>query len=251
MKPTHPGNTAKPTILIVDDEPDLVSTIRDFFDLMEFETAEAANGVEAMIQLQRASFDIVMTDLKMPEMDGMVLLDRLREHWPGTAVIVMTGYGTIENAVEAMKRGASDYILKPIAFDQISLVVDKILERRKLLDENAYLREKVEEKYGFDNIIGQSRRMLEIYEIIAAVAGTDSTVLIQGRERNRKGTGGERHPLQQPTLDREDDHRQLLRADRQSIGKRVVRTCAGGLHRRDQGQTRTLRAGGFGHAVSG
>ena len=187
MKQTVPGATAKPTILIVDDEPDLVSTIRDFFGLMGFETAEAANGVEAIIQLQRASFDIVMTDLKMPEMDGMVLLDRLQEHWPGTAVIVMTGYGTIENAVEAMKRGASDYILKPIAFDQISLVVDKILERRKLLDENAYLREKVEEKYGFANIIGQSRRMQEIYQIIEAVAGTDSTVLIQGES----GTGKE------------------------------------------------------------
>ena len=187
MKKNAPGNAAKPAILIVDDEPDLLGTMREFFDLMGFEASEAANGVEAIIQLQRASFDIVMTDLKMPKMDGMALLDRLREHWPDTAVIVMTSYGTIENAVEAMKRGASDYILKPIAFDQISLVVEKILERRKLLDENAYLREKVEEKYGFANIIGRTGRMLEIYEIVGAVAGTDSMVLIQGES----GTGKE------------------------------------------------------------
>ena len=178
MTQDRQSDSIKPKILIVDDEPELVAAMRDFFGLMGFETGEAANGVEAMARLQQASYDMVITDLKMPEMDGMVLLDRIREHWPGTAVLVMTGYGTIENAVDAMKRGASEYILKPISFDQISLVVNKILEHRKLLDENVYLREKLEEKYCFANIVGRSRQMLEIYEVIEAVAATDSTVLI-------------------------------------------------------------------------
>jgi len=127
MKQTVPGATAKPTILIVDDEPDLVSTIRDFFGLMGFETAEAANGVEALIQLQRASFDIVMTDLKMPELSGQELLRKVSSAYPTIPVIILTGHGTIENAVQAMRDGAYDFLTKPVNLDRLSLLVKRAL----------------------------------------------------------------------------------------------------------------------------
>ena len=123
----------------------------------------------------------------MPTIDGMDVLKHVRKEYPDTIVIMITGFSTVETAVEAMKLGAFDYIPKPFTPDEVSIVVKKALEKRSLQLENIYLRQELQEKYGFHNIVGKSKRMQEIYRVIAKVAPTDSTVLIYGQS----GTGKE------------------------------------------------------------
>jgi DNA-binding NtrC family response regulator len=137
--------------------------------------------------MQANPFDIVITDLKMPGIDGMDVLKTLHKDYPDTIIIMITGFSTVETAVEAMKLGAFDYIPKPFTPDEVSVVVKKAIEKRNLMLENVYLRQELQEKYGFQNIIGRSKKMQDVYRIIAKVALTDSTALIYGQS----GTGKE------------------------------------------------------------
>ncbi len=152
-----------------------------------YEVEIALSGKEAFKKMKENPFDIVITDLKMPEIDGMEVLKKFRKEYPDAVVIMITGYGTVQSAVEAMKLGAFDYIPKPFTPDEVLVVVNKAIEKRDLLLENIYYRRELQEKYGFHNIVGKSKRMLEIYRIISKVAMTDSTVLIYGQS----GTGKE------------------------------------------------------------
>jgi len=152
-----------------------------------YEIDIALSGTEAFQKIKEKPFDIVITDLKMPGVDGMEVLRTLRRDYPDVIVIMITGFSTVETAVEAMKQGAFDYIPKPFTPDEVTIVVKKALEKRSLLLENIYLRQELQEKYGFGNIVGKSRKMQEIYRIITKVAPTDSTVLIYGQS----GTGKE------------------------------------------------------------
>ncbi len=152
-----------------------------------YEVETAMSGKEAFEKMKAHPFDIVITDLKMPEIDGMEVLKTLRNEYPDVIVIMITGYSTVETAVEAMKLGAFDYIPKPFTPDEVSVVVKKAIEKKTLLLENIYLRQELQEKYGFHNIVGKSKKMQEIYRIIVKVAMTDSTVLIYGQS----GTGKE------------------------------------------------------------
>jgi two-component system NtrC family response regulator len=129
----------------------------------------------------------VITDLKMPGMSGLDLLKQLRSEYPETTVILITAYGTIQNAVEAMKAGAYDYITKPIDYEELVLVVGRALERQRLVEEVQSLRTTLDEKYGFENIIGRSKALLRVLNMASRVAPTDSTVLIRGET----GTGKE------------------------------------------------------------
>jgi DNA-binding NtrC family response regulator len=153
----------------------------------DYEVEIALGGKEAFEKMGERPFDIVITDLKMPGIDGMEVLKILRKDYPDTVVIMITGFSTVETAVEAMKQGAFDYIPKPFTPDEVSVVVKKALEKRSLLLENIYLRQELQEKYGFHNIIGRSKRMQEIYRVIGKVAATDTTVLVYGQS----GTGKE------------------------------------------------------------
>jgi DNA-binding NtrC family response regulator len=176
-----------PRILVVDDEMIVCESCQRILQEESYEVECVTSGQEAIERMKETPFDIVITDLKMPGVDGMEVLKSIREDYPDTVVIMITGFSTVETAVEAMKLGAFDYIPKPFTPDEVSIVVKKALEKRSLLLENIYLRQELREKYGFHNIVGKSKKMQEIYRIIAKVAMTDSTVLIYGQS----GTGKE------------------------------------------------------------
>jgi len=177
----------KTRILIVDDEVDALDLMEELFQKNGYETYTARNGLEALSIIRDHEPDIMISDLVMPEMDGMKLLDVVSKKYPDIAVIMITAHGTIETAVEAMKKGAKDYILKPLRLDEIVAKVETIAQLKSLIRENEYLREKLAKKYKFDNIVGKNKKMLELFELVKDVAKTSSTVLIRGES----GTGKE------------------------------------------------------------
>lgn len=178
---------SSPRILVVDDEMIVCESCKRILEEEGYEVETALSGKEAFDQMKAAPFDIVITDLKMPGIDGMEVLKTIRKEYPDTFVIMITGFSTVETAVEAMKLGAFDYIPKPFTPDEVTIVVKRAVEKKSLMAENIYLRQELQEKYGFHNIVGKSKKMQEIYRIIAKVAMTDSTVLIYGQS----GTGKE------------------------------------------------------------
>lgn len=178
---------ASERILIVDDEDGMRRLLGRVLSREGYETTTAASGAEAMLQVAREHFDLVVTDIKMPEMDGLQLLDEIKEFDPSLPIIVMTAYGTVENAVQALRSGAYDYIAKPFETDEIKLTVAKALERERLLAENRYLHEELEGRYDFSGIIGGSPAMNQVYEMASSVAASNANVLITGES----GTGKE------------------------------------------------------------
>ena len=174
-------------ILVVDDEMIVCESCKRILEEEGYEVDIALSGKEAFEKMKANPFDIVITDLKMPGIDGMEVLKTLRKEYPDSIIIMITGFSTVETAVEAMKLGAFDYIPKPFTPDEVTIVVKKAIEKKSLMLENIYLRQELQEKYGFHNIVGKSKKMQEIYRIIAKVAMTDSTVLIYGQS----GTGKE------------------------------------------------------------
>ena len=178
---------SNPRILVVDDEMIVCESCKRILEEEGYEVDIALSGQEAFEKMKANPFDIVITDLKMPGIDGMEVLKTFRREYSDSIVIMITGFSTVETAVEAMKLGAFDYIPKPFTPDEVTIVVKKALEKKSLMLENIYLRQELQEKYGFHNIVGKSKKMQEIYRIIAKVAMTDSTVLIYGQS----GTGKE------------------------------------------------------------
>ena len=177
----------KAKILVVDDEEIVLKSCRKILEGGGHEVFTALSGQEAFDLLKSEPFDIVITDIKMPGVDGMEVLEKVKKEYPDILVIIITGYSTVQSAVQAMKLGAFDYIPKPFTPDEVLVVVEKALEKKSLIYENIYLRKELETKYGFDNIIGNSPKMQEVYRLIRKVAPTDSTVLIRGDS----GTGKE------------------------------------------------------------
>ena len=175
------------TILIVDDEASLRESLKALLEAEGFSTLVAKDGLEGSALFARGGVDLVLSDLKMPGMGGMDFLKGLKEKDPEIPVIIMTGYGTIESAIEAIKAGAYDYITKPFKPDRLLLDVQNALERRRLSEENRYLRKELEERYSFANIIGKSPQMQEVFRLIERVAESSSSILIQGKS----GTGKE------------------------------------------------------------
>jgi DNA-binding NtrC family response regulator len=174
-------------ILVVDDE----EIIRDSFSFVlekEGYTVEnAENGQVALNKIQKEPFDIIITDLEMPEMKGIELLERVRVLSPQSFVLIITAYASIETAIAALRKGASDYIIKPLEFEDILFRINRLLEHRKLELEIKLLRQELHQTYDFDKIVGQSPVMGNIFNTIKKVAGTDGTVLITGKS----GTGKE------------------------------------------------------------
>lgn len=174
-------------ILVVDDE----QSMRDFLAIMlkkdGHEVVTAANGTEALKAIQAEIFDLVISDVKMPGLDGVGVLKTIKEISADTVVIMITAFATAETAVEAMKLGAYDYITKPFKIDEIKLVIQKALEKRYLKKENVLLKREIKSRAGFENFIGKSEPMEQIFSLIRQVADTSSTVLITGES----GTGKE------------------------------------------------------------
>lgn len=174
-------------ILVVDDEDIIRESLSYILTNEKYEVTEAANGKIAFELLKEASYDLVITDIEMPEMKGIELLDQIRKMNVQTNTIVITAYGSMETAIAALRSGASDYILKPVEFDELLIKVKKLFEVRDLHLENRILRKELQREYDYTNIIGKSPAILQIFEMIKAVADTDSTVLISGNS----GTGKE------------------------------------------------------------
>jgi DNA-binding NtrC family response regulator len=175
------------TILFVDDETAYQKAfVRAMRKEKQFQIVTASRGIEALQLLQTAPTDVVLTDIKMPEMDGLTLLKKIREKYPDIFVIVITGYGSVEDAVRAMKLGAYDYLQKPFDFDLIKMLLEKIVEHRRIIKASVVKPEDQRKQYRFENIIGQDRKMFKIYEMINAVAKTSASVLITGESGSGK-----------------------------------------------------------------
>ena len=174
-------------ILVVDDEENLRRVTQLKLQQAGYEAMTASDGRQALEVLARNPHDLIITDLKMPGMSGMDLLRRVREDYPEIIVVVVTAFGTIESAVEAMKLGAHDYIIKPVNADALRLVVSRALEHHRLQEEVNNLRTAIDRKYGFENIVGRSKSLLFTLDNAARAARSDSTVLIRGET----GTGKE------------------------------------------------------------
>jgi len=175
------------TVLIVDDEKNYPPILSAVLEEEGFETLTANSGQEALKILDHSDVDLVLTDMKMPVMDGIKLLERIKEIDPDLPVIMMTAYGTVDKAVEAMQKGAYSYILKPFENERMTLYVNQALAMYRVIKENRHLRSAVESRYSFGNIIGKSKMMQDVFETIQKVAPTTATVLIEGDS----GTGKE------------------------------------------------------------
>ncbi|HYG70522.1 MAG TPA: sigma-54 dependent transcriptional regulator [Anaeromyxobacteraceae bacterium] len=174
-------------VLVVDDQRNMRATTAMVLRAAGHVVAEAADGAEAMQRIQSDAFDVVLTDLRMPTVDGMEVLRVARQAAPDTQVIVMTAYGTIESAVDAIRRGAYDFLSKPFKEDELLLRVSKALEKRRLLGEVSLYAGEFRKRYGLEHIVGRSAAMRDVLERVVRVAPTDATVLVTGES----GTGKE------------------------------------------------------------
>jgi DNA-binding NtrC family response regulator len=174
-------------LLIVEDEAPLREAIAEQLTDRGYRVEQAESGEVAITKLADFAFDIIITDLRLPGVDGSAVVEAAVERYPHIIAIVVTGYGTVKDAVEAIKRGASDFVNKPFQIDELLHVLDSALEQRRLKSENAYLRAQLEERYRFEGIVGKSRPMKLLFQLLETVAPTNSTILITGET----GTGKE------------------------------------------------------------
>jgi DNA-binding NtrC family response regulator len=179
---------AEKHLLLVEDEAPLREAVAERLTDQGFRVEQAASGEEALARIAEFAFDIVITDLRLGDgIDGNRVLADARALYPDIIGIVVTGYGTVKDAVDAIKRGAADFITKPFQFDELLHVLNTSLEQRRLRSENAYLRKQLEERYRFEGIVGKARVMRDLFQLLETVAATSSTILVSGET----GTGKE------------------------------------------------------------
>lgn len=179
--------TNQPKILIIDDEPLMRISIADAMIAEGYDVKALESGREGIDFIRKTNYDIIITDMKLPEVDGMEILKTALKHSPRSKVIMITAYGSVDTAVEAMKQGAYDYITKPFSMDELLIIVRRLMEFRELECENLRLKNKIDEKYAYGGIVANSSKMQEVLEKVRVVAETASTVLITGEN----GTGKE------------------------------------------------------------
>ena len=180
-------NNSEIKILIIDDEKNIREGLAESLNEKDYKVYQAKSSREALSYLNKNSFDIALTDLKMPETDGIEFLEIVKEKQPDIDVIIMTAYGTVETAVEALKKGAYDYLTKPIDIKNLRTYIKNLAERRRLIKENLDLKSKLRKRLELDGIIGTSLKIKEIYDLIDQVSQTDVTILLEGES----GTGKE------------------------------------------------------------
>jgi len=182
---TNIKNETKRRILVVDDDRIILDSLGEFLRLEGYEVEVAVSFAQATRALDQQPLDLILTDVNMPGGNGFELLHVVRRRAPESVVIMMTAYGTIESAVEAIKMGAYDYLTKPIIDDELRVCVERALAQQAILRENRRLRERLDQRFGLDNVVGHDYRMLKVFDLLESVAPSRVTVLIQGAS----GTG--------------------------------------------------------------
>jgi two-component system response regulator AtoC len=180
-------NGARPHLLVVDDDPVTVDLLKEVLSKEGYDVTTALSGEEAIARGTENLFDMIITDVRMGEKDGIEVLRSFKKASPETTVIVITAFGSIENAIEAIREGAFDYISKPFKLEEIKFTIRMAFEHRRLFQENRFYRQELLNKYQFKNVIGRTSQMFHVYKMIAKVADTKSTVLLYGE----RGTGKE------------------------------------------------------------
>ncbi|MBI4641939.1 MAG: sigma-54-dependent Fis family transcriptional regulator, partial [Candidatus Tectomicrobia bacterium] len=174
-------------VLVADDDPVTCALLSESLTREGYEVEVASGGREALELGTAKPFDVALVDIMMPDLDGPDVLRALKEVSPATIVIMMTAFGSFETAIATIKEGAYDYVAKPFEFEKINVIIHRALERQQLILENLRFKQELKGKYRLENIVGASEGMLEVYKMVARVASTRSTVLIQGET----GTGKE------------------------------------------------------------
>jgi two-component system response regulator PilR (NtrC family) len=174
-------------LLLVEDEAALREAVAEQLADRGYQVEQADSGEAAIARLADFAFDVLITDLRLPGIDGGAVVEAAVGRYPDIIAIVVTGYGTVKDAVEAIKRGARDFVSKPFQIDELMHVLNSAIEQRRLRSENAYLRAQLEERYRFEGIIGKSRAMKKLFQLLETVTATNSTILVTGET----GTGKE------------------------------------------------------------
>ena len=182
-----PLSESQKHLLLVEDEAPLRQAVAEQLADRGYQVQQAASGEDAIERLADFAFDIIITDLRLPGIDGSAVVEAAVERYPHIIAIVVTGYGTVKDAVDAIKHGAWDFVSKPFQIDELLHALDSALEQRRLKSENAYLRAQLEERYRFEGIVGKSRAMTKLFQLLETIAPTNSTVLVTGDT----GTGKE------------------------------------------------------------
>jgi DNA-binding NtrC family response regulator len=178
---------ARKHLLLVDDEAALRETLAERLVEAGFDVDQAETGEQAIDKLAEFAFDIIVTDLRLPGLDGTRVLEAAVQRYPDIVGIIVTGYGTVKDAVEAIKRGATDFVTKPFQFDELLHALNAAMEQRRLKAENAYLRSQLQERYRFEGLIGRSSAMRDLFQLLETVSASTSTILVTGET----GTGKE------------------------------------------------------------
>jgi len=174
-------------ILFVDDDQTILNMVEEYLAAFDYKVSIVDSGLKALELIKDQDFDVVFTDFKMPDIDGLELLAMIKEYRPATEVIIVTGHGTMESAIQAMKFGSYDYLQKPFKLDVLRILINKLFEEKRLKRENIVLRKRLKERHKYDQLVGISLKMQEIYEQIDHMSGASPNVLIQGES----GTGKE------------------------------------------------------------
>ncbi len=234
----------KGRILVVDDERHQRDILKMILDAEGYEAVTAGTGRQAVAAVRaQPAFDVALTDLKMPDLNGIELLGELLRLQPSLCVVLMTAHGSIDSAVEAMRKGAFDYLTKPLEQEELLLVLKRAMERTQLVRENRMLQEQLRDRFRIENLVGSHGSMQDVFRIVHKVAASASTVLIYGES----GTGKE---LVARALHTASERRgkAVLRGERRGAprehpGGGAVRPREGRLHRGRHAQDRPLRAG--------
>ncbi len=174
-------------ILFVDDDKDILMMVEQYLTMQGYRVATANSGLKALDMVKDQDIHIIFTDYKMPEFNGLELLAAVKQYKPEIEVIIVTGYGSMESAIQAMKYGSYDYLQKPFKLDHLKLIIDRIIEEKKVKDKSALLRKRGRDRHRFHELVGISGKMQQVYELIETVSHQDPMVMIQGES----GTGKE------------------------------------------------------------
>ncbi|MCA9044557.1 MAG: sigma-54-dependent Fis family transcriptional regulator, partial [Planctomycetaceae bacterium] len=173
------------SLLVVDDDRHICEAMADYLRSLGYRTETAVNYRDAVDRIKEFRFEVVICDVNLPDQDGFQLLEWVVQNKPDTAVILLTGYGTIESAVEAIRIGAFDYLTKPVIDDELNFSIQRALGQRRIVEENRQLKKQLDQKFGMSNIIGRDYKMSKLFDLVESVADTRTTVLILGEN----GTG--------------------------------------------------------------